>query len=88
MGGVLSVDLNLRDAGGNLLFTETRSDPSDTIPAVVGGNRYGWFTNVDIVGGIEVDATSLSVVPVPASVWLFGSALGLLGGIRRRLSSD
>ena len=24
------------------------------------------------------------VVPVPASVWLFGSALGLLGWVRRR----
>jgi hypothetical protein len=27
-----------------------------------------------------------TVVPVPAAVWLFGSALGLLGWVRRRLS--
>jgi hypothetical protein len=26
----------------------------------------------------------ISVVPVPAAVWLFGSALGLLGWIRRK----
>jgi len=28
------------------------------------------------------------VVPVPAAVWLFGSALGLLGWVRRRATSD
>lgn len=27
---------------------------------------------------------SISIVPVPAAVWLFGSALGLLGWVRRR----
>jgi hypothetical protein len=25
-----------------------------------------------------------TVVPIPATVWLFGSALGLLGWVRRR----
>ena len=25
----------------------------------VGGNRYGWFTNIDVAGGIAVDAISL-----------------------------
>jgi hypothetical protein len=33
------------------------------------------------VGGIFV-----AIVPVPAAVWLFGSALGLLGWIRRRVA--
>lgn len=28
-----------------------------------------------------------TVVPVPAAVWLFGSALGLVGALRRRLSA-
>lgn len=42
--GVLAVDCNLRDAGGTLLWTEVRSDPSDLIATVVGGNRYMWFT--------------------------------------------
>ena len=30
-----------------------------------------------------VDNISIQVVPVPAAVWLFGSALGLLGWMRR-----
>ena len=30
---------------------------------------------------------TFSVVPVPAAVWLFGSALGMLGWIRRRASA-
>ncbi len=29
---------------------------------------------------------TLGVIPVPAAVWLFGSALGLLGWLRRRVS--
>jgi hypothetical protein len=29
---------------------------------------------------------SISEVPVPAAVWLFGSGLGLLGWMRRRRS--
>lgn len=62
-GGVLSVDLNLVDENGVIVFTETRSDPSDTIGAggAVGGNRYGWFANIDVAGGIAVDSYSLSV---------------------------
>lgn len=54
-GGHLSVDLNLLDDTGAVLFTETRSNAADTIPGVVGGNRYGWFTVIDVDGGIEVD---------------------------------
>ena len=46
---------NLLDSNGTPLFTETRNTPADTIPDVVGGNRYGWFTVIDVDGGIEVD---------------------------------
>jgi hypothetical protein len=59
-GGVLAVDLNLLDSNGNVLFTETRTDGSDLIPSVVGGNRYGWFTFIDVTGGIMVDETKLT----------------------------
>jgi hypothetical protein len=34
---------------------------------------------------VEIDA--IGVVPVPPAVWLFGSALALLGWIRRRQTS-
>jgi hypothetical protein len=35
------------------------------------------------LSGATVDVTD-TVVPVPAAVWMFGSALGLLGFVRRR----
>lgn len=62
-GGVLSVDLNLVDSDGTVVWTETRTDLSDTIGVAgeVGGNRYGWFTNIDVAGGIAVDAANLIV---------------------------
>ena len=63
------------------------------------GNKYRLEGTVNALGGdslvmkaqtgnnsiYRVDFTT-SVVPVPAAVWLFGSALGLLGLARRRLS--
>jgi len=33
---------------------------------------------------IRLDDITVSAVPIPAAVWLFGSGLGLLGWIRRR----
>lgn len=49
--GVLAVDLQLVDANGAVLFTVTRSDASDLIPSVVGGNRYAWFT---VISGVTL----------------------------------
>jgi len=34
-----------------------------------------------------LDAVEITAIPVPAAVWLFGSALGLLGWVRRRDSA-
>lgn len=54
--GVLSVDMNLYEDGGETpVFTETRSDPRDTIADIVGGNRYMWFTDISVADGIAVD---------------------------------
>lgn len=39
-------------------------------------SRDGW--------GVENVRMDVQVIPVPAAVWLFGSALGLLGWLRRR----
>lgn len=63
-GGSLSVDLNLLDDGGAVLFTETRSNVADTIPAEVGGNRYSWFTFINVDGGVEIDNHEL-LLPLP-----------------------
>ena len=41
--GILTVDMSILDAGGNVLHTWTLSDPSDVIGTTVGGNRYGWL---------------------------------------------
>ncbi len=60
-GGVLSVDLNLVDAGGTIVWTETRTDVTNDTIDQIGGNRYGWFTNIDVAGGIAVDSYSLDV---------------------------
>lgn len=61
-GGVLAVDLQLLDANGVVLWTETRSTPSDLIPSVVGGNRYAWFTHITGIT-LAIDDHQL-IVPV------------------------
>ncbi|MCO5189212.1 MAG: hypothetical protein M9918_13595 [Anaerolineae bacterium] len=65
--GVLAVDLNLLDSGGTILFTETRSAPSDTIPAEVGGNRYGWFTTVSPAFDLAIDNQEICLGNGPCS---------------------
>ena len=37
--------------------------------------------------GYDFVFQTAAVVPVPAAVWLFGSALGLMGAMRRRKSA-
>ena len=85
-GGVLAVDLNLYNSSGVLLFTETRSTPADLIATVVGGNHYGWFTNIDIAGGIAVDNVSLSIVPEPGTIALWGIGIVAFGVFYRARS--
>jgi hypothetical protein len=41
-GGVLAVDLTIRNSSGVPLKTWTLSDATDIIGSTVGGNRYGW----------------------------------------------
>jgi hypothetical protein len=53
---------------------------SFTIPASIGPPFGGQ------VGTLKADILFTGVVPVPAAVWLFGSGLGLLGVMRRRMA--
>lgn len=74
--GTLAVDMQLFDDAGNLLFTETRNNPSDVIATEIGGNRYGWFTMIDVDGGIPVDNVTLEYeadqsVPLPTADDIF-----------------
>jgi hypothetical protein len=57
--GALAADLQLLDFNGNILWTATRTNPSDLISTVVGGSRYGWFTHINVAGGIEIDNQEL-----------------------------
>lgn len=86
--GVLAVDLNLRDANGVWLWTETRSDASDLIATIVGGNRYMWFTFIAVdelaiddtslvygkPGGLPIDLNGEYCVPFTDDWFLFPSA--------------
>lgn len=56
--GTLAVDCNLLDANGNRLWTETRYTAANIIASVVGGNRYIWFTFLE-VDELAIDNTSL-----------------------------
>lgn len=62
-GGALAVDLNLLDSSDTVVFTETRYSAADTIPGEVGGNRYSWFTFINVDGGIAVDNHELYTKP-------------------------
>ncbi len=64
VGGALSVDFTVYDAGNAVVGTFTRSNPADLIPSVVGGNRYGWVLN-NAFSPLAVDDVTLTVNPGP-----------------------
>lgn len=67
--GVLSIDADKYRIDGTLSYAGTSSF---TLRAQTGNNS------------IYTSTFNATLVPVPAAVWLFGSALGLLGVARRR----
>jgi hypothetical protein len=58
-GGVLHVDLTIKNAVGVPLFTWTLSDLSDIIGGTVGGNQYGWFAQNEFPAGLAFDTSAL-----------------------------
>ena len=49
------------------------------------GHRDDFTMTSDFVGGgYNISFAGFHSIPIPAAVWLFGSALGLLGWFRRR----
>ncbi len=58
--GALEVAMNVYDASGNWVFSEVRNAGAADALAELGGNRYGWFTNVDVVGGLAIDDVTLT----------------------------
>lgn len=69
--GNLEVALSLYDETEGLLFTEVRDSGSSNF----GGNRYLWFTNIDVADGIPVDGVTLSTVDMNPIQAFDGSAI-------------
>jgi hypothetical protein len=95
--GTLAVDLNLLDASGTWLWTETRNNPTDLIATVVGGHRYTWFTFLE-VDTLAIDNTTVSnstqatdncdPAPVITSSDSFAPACGTTGVITRTWQAE
>ena len=82
--GELAVDMSLYNSAGSLLYSITRTNPSDLIGTTVGGNRYGWFT-YNTIGNLAIDNTSLTyVIPEPSSALACLAMFGTGLFIRRR----
>jgi hypothetical protein len=64
----------------------------DTVEAASQTHNWESFASLGLDTGVYTwswagDSVTLNVVPIPAAVWLFGSALGWLGWMRRKQSA-
>jgi len=78
--GALSVLMSILDSDGNLVYSWLLG--GDPISGV-GGNRYGWFVNNEFTF-LAIDNASLTTTPLPATLPMFASGLGVLGLLRWR----
>ena len=74
-GGALNVDMQVINDAGQLVFSETRTDTDDLIGTEIGGNRYGWFTNIDIATGLAIDNVRLDLTSGGSSSGTFDQIL-------------
>jgi hypothetical protein len=86
----------LEQGSENLLFNYLNAGSPPYVIAPGGvfdpnalGNYQFAITVSTIGGGFPLDSVAMEVqvIPVPAAVWLFGSALGLFGVMRRRATA-
>jgi hypothetical protein len=84
LDGNVTMLTNTVDNGGQGSYGWT----SVKLDVGAGTHRLGFVSlnDFDPYGGTEllIDNVSASVVPIPAAVWLFGSALGMLGWMKRK----
>jgi hypothetical protein len=73
--------LSLTDTSTPFGFFQASADGS----VVLGG--FNFITGVNYTGSIQDPSQAPEIVPIPAAVWLFGSALMGLLGISRRKSA-
>jgi len=74
--------MNVFDADGSLVFTETKSDTrdgsgiDDSVSNINGEARYAWFTEIGVDGGIPADNLRVAYeadqsVPLPTADDIF-----------------
>jgi hypothetical protein len=67
----------------DLIFASALTNGGGTIALVAGSSNIEYF-NEHIGDSFTVVGGAITAVPIPAAIWLFGSALGALGWVRRR----
>lgn len=83
------------EAGMQFLFDVLVANGVEGLEGWTLGNAYGvsadgrWVvgSGTNPLGQAEAFLANIAPVPIPPAVWLFGSALGLMGVMRRKVSS-
>jgi PEP-CTERM motif len=82
-GGFLNGDMSILDSLGILVASWVLDNDTSHPISGVGGNRYGWIVNNEF-DFLAIDNASLTTTPLPATLPMFASGLGVLGLLRWR----